>query len=293
MMGVALTLLGTVFVASLLGSLHCAGMCGGLVALAVTPNARPRGTLSLPVARVPQLHVAYHAGRLAAYVALGVIAGALGAALQKGGLLVGFQHTAGLVAGTLMIVLALLGVIAALDVFGVAGLARVRSDSVGAAAPATEPERQRRAATGVRAALARLHVAAAAWPALPRSAAIGGLSALLPCGWLYMFVLAAAGTGQMLLGGLVMAAFWAGSVPILVGVGASVQLLRQAVGRHVPLAMSLLLLVVGVWTVWGRVTLPPLIALDRAAAAAPAPDALSQVHTATETAPPCCHSHAP
>lgn len=55
--------------ASLAGSLHCASMCGGLVA---------------SVARTRVDHLAYHGGRLAGYLALGAIAGGLGEAALGG-----------------------------------------------------------------------------------------------------------------------------------------------------------------------------------------------------------------
>ena len=66
------TLILAVFVASLVGSLHCAGMCGGIVVLCVggesVERTREREWLR---------HVAYNLGRLAAYATLGVISGAV------------------------------------------------------------------------------------------------------------------------------------------------------------------------------------------------------------------------
>jgi hypothetical protein len=50
---------------------------------------------------------------------------------------------------------------------------------------------------------------AAAWP--PRNALAIGLLATVPCGWLYVFV-AAAADGSPLDGALVMTAFWVGTV---------------------------------------------------------------------------------
>ncbi|MFN0316366.1 MAG: sulfite exporter TauE/SafE family protein, partial [Burkholderiales bacterium] len=56
----------SVFLAGLLGGLHCVGMCGGLFgALSAGGNAG-------------QLRAALHAGRILSYGALGVIAGSLG-----------------------------------------------------------------------------------------------------------------------------------------------------------------------------------------------------------------------
>ncbi|RMF85708.1 MAG: sulfite exporter TauE/SafE family protein, partial [Planctomycetota bacterium] len=88
-------LIAAVFVASLLGSLHCAGMCGPFVAFAVGADAGRTGGA--------WRHVAYHGGRLVTYSLLGVAAGALGAALDLGGAWVGVQRTAAIVAGAIMV----------------------------------------------------------------------------------------------------------------------------------------------------------------------------------------------
>ncbi|MBL8856276.1 MAG: sulfite exporter TauE/SafE family protein, partial [Planctomycetaceae bacterium] len=58
-----IALLVTVFVASLLGSLHCVGMCGPFALLAGTGDGR-----SFRAAPT----MAYSAGRLISYVAVGI-----------------------------------------------------------------------------------------------------------------------------------------------------------------------------------------------------------------------------
>lgn len=58
-----------VFLASLLGSMHCVGMCGGIV-------------WALPAER--SAHVAYHGGRLVGYLSLGALAGLVGEYLLAG-----------------------------------------------------------------------------------------------------------------------------------------------------------------------------------------------------------------
>ena len=57
-----------VFLTGLLGGVHCAGMCGGIVA-ALSGQAGSR--------RLP-LHLAYNGGRVASYAAAGALAGAAG-----------------------------------------------------------------------------------------------------------------------------------------------------------------------------------------------------------------------
>lgn len=66
--------IGAALLAGLLGSPHCAGMCGGFA----TACARPRAGL-----------VAWHAGKLATYALLGAAAGTFGAALPGPGWLPG------------------------------------------------------------------------------------------------------------------------------------------------------------------------------------------------------------
>ena len=78
-----------------------------------------------------------------------------------------------------------------------------------------------------------------------RALIIGVLAMFLPCGWLYLFVIWAAGTGSPFIGGAVMIAFWIGTVPILVAVGVGVQSLFGPLKKHLPAAMACLLLVIG------------------------------------------------
>ena len=63
----------SVLVSSLLGSLHCAGMCGPLVAVYAGDDPS-RGWRRLLA------HALYSSGRLAAYATVGALAGALGEA---------------------------------------------------------------------------------------------------------------------------------------------------------------------------------------------------------------------
>ena len=61
----------SVFLASILGSTHCAGMCGAFVMLAVSDFKGRPGTPPLALA-------SYHLGRLTTYTLLGSIAGVVG-----------------------------------------------------------------------------------------------------------------------------------------------------------------------------------------------------------------------
>lgn len=261
-----------VFFASLMGSLHCAGMCGGFVAFAVTGSlvsptiggndadaSRRRGPSKAT------LQAAYNAGRLLTYVTLGAIAGALGSAVDLGGDSIGIQRTAAIIAGALMIAF---GVIAVLRVNGVKlptmPLPRVLRDTV-----------------------LRGHRAAATAPPLIRALTVGLLTTLLPCGWLYAFVITSAGTGNAAYGAITMATFWLGTLPVMVTLGTGIQSLAGPLRRRLPVLMPVLLVAVGLYTVAGRLAMP---AIPKHATAVPASHAAAVQHIQeiSNQVPECC-----
>jgi sulfite exporter TauE/SafE len=215
------TLLATVLVASLAGSLHCVGMCGPFVAFYAGGDAS-RG------ARRLLSHATYSAGRLAAYATLGLAAGSIGAALDLAGSLAGFQRVAAVAAGAVMIAW---GVLALLRIRGVRVLPRSASST---------------------AWLQRAFRVVANTPPVLRAGAVGLLSGLLPCGWLWAFLVAAAGTGSAAGGAAVMGAFWLGTVPALLAVGLGAQLLAAPLRRHVPAVTAVLLVALGIFAIVSR-----------------------------------------
>lgn len=254
-----MTMLGTVLLASLLGSLHCAGMCGPLVAVALG------GTRVQSVGARAILHAAYHGARLLTYSTVGLVCGLLGAGLNWGSSFFGLQRAAALVVGCVMVAV---GVIGILRYWGV----RWSPLRAGAAV-------QRWVVAGQRAALAMR--------ALPRAAVVGLLTAFLPCGWLYLFAIAAAGTGSPWWGAAVMAAFWLGTVPVLSLVGISVQTLTGVVGQRLPLVTSLIIIALGLYTAYGRLTIPAE-AFERHVVERGATTAEERVEAALQEEPPCC-----
>ncbi len=207
--------------ASLLGSPHCAAMCGGFVCFfSGQQDARPSRLT----------HVAYHAGRLVSYSLLGLAAGMAGAGFDLAGRLAGFQRPAAVAAGLLLILWGLAKLAAA------AGIGRRAT-----AAPA-----------GFQRLFTRAIALLADKPPIVRALSIGLLTALLPCGWLYVFVATAASTGSGPGGALVMAAFWAGTVPVLAGVGALAQRAAGPLRARLPVLTAALLVVLGVLTVAGK-----------------------------------------
>jgi len=225
--------LSAVLVASLVGSLHCVGMCGGLVAFAAGTATSGRRALS---------HLAYHGSRGLAYVLLGAISGALGAAVDLGGGVLGVSRLAAVVAGVGMVL------------FGAVALARARGLQL------TWLRRIEQRLTGGRVqrmVQGGLQVATRQSP-VRRALLVGSVTAVLPCGWLYAFVISAAGAGSPAAGAAVMAAFWLGTVPALLGVGLGTQLIAGRLQRHLPAATAILLMVVGVTALAGRITMPAM-----------------------------------
>lgn len=218
-------LLGTVFIASLPGSLHCVGMCGPFAILA-SANADKRKSALLPA-------VAYSLGRLVTYSVVGAFFGALGLAINRGtSVFAGIefeavQQTATLIAGGFMV---LVGIIALARQLGW----QIALPQVGG---------------GIQSVLRKSFQRVRQQPRIRRAFLIGALTCLMPCGWLYTFAIIAAGTGSPLWGTMVMVAFWAGTVPILVALMLGFGKLGQKVRQKIPLAMAVTVILVGCFTI--------------------------------------------
>lgn len=261
-----LALITTVFVASLLGSLHCAGMCGAFVAFAVgldDPDATRQRT---------RLHTAYNLGRLTTYAALGAIAGALGSALDLAGSMVGVSRVAAMIAGATLIV------------FGGTHLLRALGVRI---APARPPRFLQNSLRGA-------HRAAMAMPPVRRAVVIGLMTTLLPCGWLYAFVAVSAGTGSAAYGALTMAVFWMGTLPILVGVGAGVRALSGPLAAKLPVLLPLLVIAAGLFTIFSRlgVSAAALAQVAGRVEAASLTELADQVGALDAESMPCCAGEA-
>lgn len=210
-------------VASALGSLHCAGMCGGISAcVGACVSAGPDATRLAASRRV----IVYHGARLVGYVALGGVAGLLGAGIDGfGRAALGFANVAGIAMGLVLLWLAF---------------------------------RQLRPAPGPR--LVQLRARAPVplltrW--LPRgdtsgAAAVGLLTAVLPCGWLWSFAALAASRADVGGGAAVMAAMWIGTVPALVTLGVGSAWLGRKLGRHAPRITAAILVALALASISGR-----------------------------------------
>ena len=213
-MGSVLALAGTVLASCLLGSAHCAGMCGGLALAAIGPDDG---------ARAPR-QIGYHGGRLMSYAALGVVAGLVGQVVDDAGVLVGVQRVAAVAAGVLI---ALFGLATVLRTLGVG------VPSAGVPRPLVV-------------AAQRVHVWTLRLPSKHRGVPIGLATPLLPCGWLYAFAAIAAASASPWLGALIMGAFWLGTVPAVVLASNGARLAFARLGRGAPVVAGLAMIAVGV-----------------------------------------------
>lgn len=231
------SLIATIFLASLLGSLHCAGMCGAFLALAIDGVGTPQRSGERPAS-----HAMYHLGRLATYVAFGAIAGLCGSGLDRAGALAGVQRAANATGAT---TITLMGAFAILRLWS--------QRSLRVPMPRKLHEWS-----------ADLHRRAFDLPPRARAFAVGLLTTLLPCGWLYAFVVAAAGTGSVAKASLAMFVFWLGTLPVLVALGTGVQALAGPLRRRLPVLTALAVTVVGLFAMtqrfWSPLHVPSLAA---------------------------------
>ena len=256
-------LVGAIFLASLLGSFHCAGMCGAFLAIAAG-NVDP--ATSGGWRRQFTLQGAYHAGRLVTYLLLGAAAGTVGRLVDLAGTLAGIRPFAAILAGATMLL------------FGAVTLLRASGVSI--------------AAIHARVPWAGLvqqgHRAAFARPPLVRALLIGLLTTLLPCGWLYAFAITAAGTGSPLRGALAMLVFWLGTLPILVTLGAGLRTVAGPIGKRLPAMTAIAVMVAGIYTLTARATLDPLSMFRRLTGTA-----TSAAIVAKPGSAPCCDPQLP
>ena len=202
-----LVFLLSIFGASLLGSLHCAGMCGPFLLGCVSErHVTHRGgeeNLRKKTA-FDSLTVSYSLGRLITYLILGAFAGYLGKALTTSTTWLGFQSLISLIVGTVFISMALWKLY---YVFAFRKYApdRLRIKSGGQASTVA------RIITGP---LGYLYSCNNKIGRHLTAVLVGLLTTWIPCGWLYAFVGVAAASSDASLGMLTMLVFWVGTLPV-------------------------------------------------------------------------------
>ena len=191
-------LVAAAFAAGLLGGVHCAGMCGGIV-----------GSLSM-AARGPawSRQLAFNGGRIASYALAGAAVGGLGDLTRYAGPALAIQSTMFAIANGMMILLGLYiagwgGAVLKLERAGAFAWRRI------------QPHARRLLPID---STARALGAGLAW-------------GWVPCGLVYTMLIMALASGGALQGASVMAAFGLGTLPTLLVAGLAAQRL-MAVKRE-------------------------------------------------------------
>ena len=202
------------FCAGLAGSLHCVGMCG-MFPWSLATHAPDR-----PWAR----QLAYNFGRLNTLVFIGVISGAMGAAIVATVPLQHVERALALLTGCFMTVVAL----------EMLGLMRSVTGRLTASF-------QRTLLSFLRGTMQ-----SRSWAA---PVALGVFNAFLPCHLIYAFAAHAAATASMVAGGLSMLAFGLGTLPAMLAVGIARRFFPHAQWTRLSTVSALLVLAFGLLTI--------------------------------------------
>lgn len=180
-----------IFIVGLLGGVHCAGMCGGIVgAISLAPAAAEMGATKW------RYHLAYNAGRIASYALAGGLAGAVGAGGQALGGALPVQQILYLLANLMLLSL---GLHLAGVWHGILQLERGGTVIWRSLQPYTQRVMGMNSSAGV--------------------FILGGLWGWLPCGLVYSVLFTALMSGSALQGALLMLAFGLGTLPNLLAMG--------------------------------------------------------------------------
>jgi sulfite exporter TauE/SafE len=221
-----------VFVVGLAGSVHCVGMCGGIVgALSATAKPTPpRAVIPIASATATGMlpHVlAYNAGRIGSYMLAGALAGGLAGGARSLISLTGVQAGFYWLANLMLIALGLYLMnawqgLAVLERGGRVLWQRAQptmAPMMRALMPADQPH---------------------------KSFALGALWGWLPCGMVYSALATAMLSGSAGNGASVMLAFGLGTLPMLTGLGLlGARLQRAMQNRRVRIGCGLLVLAFG------------------------------------------------
>jgi len=221
-----------VFSASVMGSFHCAAMCGGFSLGLVRPGQTQSSLLRLS---------AYHFGKLFTYVFIGGVAGVLGAALIENAVVRAAQAAFAAVAGSLIVVVGLqtLGLAPGQNIVNRIASRLWLGPFLG---PIFQTFRQRDSLDG--------------------AFFLGLFNGFLPCGFVYTFALTAAGSGSFTAALLVMLAFGLGTAPMLLAVawGGAAASRQGALRPMLARAAGVLVIALGLITAFRGIPLFPALA---------------------------------
>lgn len=185
---IAVELLAATLFSSLVGSMHCVGMCTPFAILAMGPSTGVQQNRFLRMS-------SYHLGRLATYTLMGIGVAFLSSALQ---FLAGGNQAIQVVGWGVGITMIILGTLRMFAIFAW-----------------RMPVRHSRWSQRWTATIVKLRRAYSGGPVWLGAFLWGLTSTLLPCGWLYLFVLAAAAAPNAGMTIATMVAFWIGTLPLL------------------------------------------------------------------------------
>jgi sulfite exporter TauE/SafE len=214
-----LPLLSAAFLAGLLGSAHCLGMCAGISGLFAVNASVTSLRQQVPSALV------YNAGRIFTYAVLGIIVAAFGSVIVKASpsLAVGIR----LLSGCIII---LVGLKVAFDLRILNVIERMGGSLWSKIAPAAQ----------------RLLPV----DSLPKAFGLGLVWGWLPCGLVYSVLMIAATSAEPLAGGLTMIAFGVGTMPAMVMTGLGAARVSEVMRRRsTRLGLGLLIVALGLLTI--------------------------------------------
>lgn len=195
--GNAIELLSATAIASALGSLHCVGMCGPFAIMASGASSTTgRSDGSATFASIRQM-AAYHVGRLVTYLVLGLLVGFLASSLGRWE----WFQAVGMWAG---------GVLISLGVLRLWNAMASEGRTLGNAT--VQHSKLVQAWSFQLARFRRLLPKQARWQI---AFGWGLTTTLLPCGWLYVFLITAAASATTMMAMATMFAFWLGTLPLL------------------------------------------------------------------------------
>ena len=174
------------FITGMLGSVHCIGMCGGLVSALSLSDTGKRGGIAF--------HLFYNVGRIITYTSVGWLVGWLGSAFAYANTLAGFNQVL-LVCSDIFVIL--LGL-------GSAGLfSRLKLNVMQLEFPGPVKK-----ITRIVGHLKKMPPALAALP-------LGLIMGFIPCGFLYAMVIVAGQSAAPDKGAIILLSFGLGTMPAL------------------------------------------------------------------------------
>ena len=206
-----MSILISAFVLGIMGSFHCAGMCGP-IAIALPLHGNSVGGKIFGGSL-------YNLGRTITYGIMGMLFGLLG----QGVAMIGFQQKISVIMGSLMIISVLFPALFknqySMNKSWFSLVSKLKS-SIG-----------------------RMF-SIRSYPSL---FFIGMLNGLLPCGLVYMAIAGAIGTGSVSMGTLYMILFGLGTIPMLLGISLAGNLLSLTVRKRINKLIPLMVVVVGIF----------------------------------------------